>query len=88
MTFCLCSFIDSLDFAPIDRLFEHDSGRLHRGQHLQHAQAHPEEDDHEDNAEEGVGVEPLADVGVCVEDALGFSAVRQSQHCHQEGSLE
>ena len=85
LSLSLCSLVDSLDFAPIDRLFEHDSGGLDGGEHLEHAEAHPEEDDHEDDAKEGVRVEPLANVRVRIENARRFRAVRKEKG-HHEGS--
>lgn len=79
-SYCLDSIFGLLDLAPIDALFEHDSGSLDGRKGLEHAQADPEEHDHEDDSEESVGVDPLADKGVGVEDGFGLGVCEHKSH--------
>ena len=74
------SLFDGLDFTPVDALFQHDLGRLDGGEGLEHAEADPEEDDHEEDAEEGVGVDPLADICVRVVNAFSLNGGEEESH--------
>ena len=77
-------FVDSilgrLDFAPIDALFQHDSGCLNGCERLEDAHADPEEQNHEEDAEEGVRVDPLANPHVGIVDGLGLCVCEQKSH--------
>ena len=81
---CFCrhswSLFDLLDFAPIDAFFQHDLGSLDSGKSLKDAKADPEEHNHEDDAKQGVGVDPQADIRVCVVNALGLNVSEEEGH--------
>ena len=67
------SLFDLLDFAPVEVFLEQNSGRLDVLHEGQHAAADPEEDNGEEDADEGVRVQPLVDVLVGAIDALRSS---------------
>ena len=62
------SFLGLLDLTPLEGLFEHDSGCLNGAECTDHAAADPEDDDHEDDTDEGVWVDPVDNAGVGVVD--------------------
>ena len=65
------SLVDLFDLAPVELLLEHDFGGLDLGHQAEHTVAHPEEDEGEHDADEGVRVEPLGNVLVRTVDAHG-----------------
>ena len=58
----LCSLFDLLDLTPVEFFFKHNSGRLDVPHQAEYAVANPEEDDHKEDANGSVGVQPLVDV--------------------------
>ena len=60
----VASILSLLNLAPIECLFEENLGGLNGSSGVQDAVTHPEEHQSEENASEGVGVDPLSNASV------------------------